>query len=155
MSENNKSGRAWVWGLTLVIVAFVAFFVGLAIWAFQSDVELVYENYYEKDVVFEQQIRRVERTEALLVKPDIKYYRLEEKIDLVFPSQLGHQTPSGELLLFRPSDLNLDRSFPLELGGDTLQTISVPQLEKGLWRARLSWSHGGLEYYMEEPFMVQ
>jgi len=155
MSEKNISGRGWAWGLTLVIVVFVLFFVGFAVWTFQSDVELVYDNYYEKDVVFEQQIRRVERTEALPVKPIIRYFRNVEKIELVFPSALGHLDPRGEVMLFRPSDLNLDRTFSLDLGADTLQTLLVPALKRGLWRVKLSWSNDDLEYYLEEPIMVQ
>lgn len=149
------TGRAWVWGTSLTIAAFMIFFIGLAIWAFQSDVELVYDNYYEKDVVFEQQIRRVERTEALPVKPVIKYYRADESLTLIFPSALGHSAPQGELLLFRPSDIHLDRTYELDLGNDTLQVISAPALKQGLWRAKLNWSHKGLEYYLEEPFVVQ
>ncbi|MCF7903586.1 MAG: FixH family protein [Candidatus Marinimicrobia bacterium] len=133
----------------------MVFFIGLAIWSFQGDVELVYDNYYEKDVVFEQQIRRVERTEALSVKPRIRYNRVSETVRLTFPSALEHINPAGELLLFRPSDLHMDRTFSLVFGADTVQVISTPGLEKGLWRAKLSWMNEGLEYYLEEPFIVQ
>ncbi len=59
MAEQAKSGRLWMWGLTASIVVFIAFFVGFAIWTFQDDVELVYDNYYDKDVVFEQQLNEL------------------------------------------------------------------------------------------------
>ena len=144
----------WALGTTFGILAFMAFFVGLAIWAFQSDVELVYDNYYEKDVVYEQQIRRIERTEALAVKPEIRYYRADETIHLVFPASLGHAAPQGELLLFRPSDKDKDRRFELALETDTMQVFRVPGLERGLWRAKLNWSSNDLEFYLEEPIMV-
>jgi hypothetical protein len=155
MRDKKQSGRIWVWGVTLTISAFIVFFVGLALWSFQSEVELVYDNYYEKDVVFEQQIKRLERTSALPVRPVIKYYRMDERIDLVFPSSLGHSAPEGELLLFRPSDLNLDRSFSLSLKEDTLQSMLVPELKPGLWRAKLSWTFENRGYYLEEPILVQ
>lgn len=154
MTDIKLSGRGWLWGLTLTIVVFIVFFVGFAIWTFQDDVELVYDNYYEKDVVFEQQIRRVERTDALPYRPDIKYRKSNETVTIIFPSALEHVNPSGELLLFRPSDLHLDRNFPLNFGEDTLQVINTPDLERGLWRAKLSWTNEDLEYYLEEPFMV-
>ena len=154
MSDKELSGSGWLWGMTLTIVVFVIFFVGFAVWTFQSDVELVYDNYYEKDVVFEQQIRRVERTDALATKPTIQYLRNNQTLTLVFPADLGHVDPVGELLLFRPSDLHKDRIFQLDLNGDTLQKISTPGLEKGLWRAKMSWMNGDLEYYLETPFIV-
>jgi len=154
MPETVPSGRLWLWGLTGSIIVFLLFFVGFAIWTYQSDVELMYDNYYDKDVVFGDQIRRVERTEALEHKPLIRYEQQQETLIVEFPGQLGHKQPHGAILLFRPADLHKDRLFPLELEGDTLQVISVPHLDRGLWRAKLSWESAGLEYYHEQILMV-
>ncbi|MCF7823888.1 MAG: FixH family protein [Candidatus Marinimicrobia bacterium] len=154
MAAAEASGRLWMWGLIATIVTLMLFFVGFAIWTFQDDVELVYDNYYDKDMVFEQQIRRVERTEALTNKPSIKYEQDTQIVLIEFPAQLGHKNPVGEILMFRPADLHKDRIFSLQLQGDTLQSIGVPDLDKGLWRAKLSWKSGGLEYYQEQMFMV-
>jgi len=154
MSENAPSGKLWLWGTIMTLVLFSAFFIGFAIWTFQTDVELVYDNYYEKDVVFEEQIRRVERTEALPVKPELKYERSRESLMIHFPTQMNHLEPTGSILLFRPSDLNLDRLFTLNLSGDTLQTISLPELLPGLWRIKLNWTSSSVEYYLEEMLVV-
>ena len=69
MLSQKTAGRLWLWGVVLGILAFLGFYISFAVWTYQDDVELVYDNYYDKDIVFEQQIRRVERTEALPVKP--------------------------------------------------------------------------------------
>lgn len=154
MSQKKDEGRGWMWGITITLILFGGFFVGFAIWTFQSDVELVYDNYYAKDVVFEQQIRRVERTDALPVKPVIKYEHARQTLDVYFPSAMEHQAQVGTVLLFRPSDLHKDRQFDLNLVGDSLQTISVPNLLPGLWRIKLSWTSQDLEYYLEEMLVV-
>ena len=154
MTEQGKSGGLWMWGLTATIVVFIAFFVGFAIWTFQDDVELVYDNYYDKDVVFEQQIKRVGRTQALSVKPLLKYNQTTQVLDLKFPLTLGHTPTEGEVLLFRPADLHKDRLFPLELVGDSLQTIELKDMDSGLWRIKLNWTSGGQEYYLEQSLMV-
>ena len=155
MTEPTKSGGLWMWGLTASIVAFIAFFVGFAIWTFQDDVELMYDNYYEKDVVYEQQIRRIGRTEALSFKPTIKYRPEEQTLQLNYPLSMGHTPTDGTVLIFRPADLHEDRLFPLELVGDSIQTIRLPDMLPGLWRIKLSWTSGGQEYYMEKPLMIK
>ena len=154
MTEQHKSGRLWMWGLTASIVVFIAFFVGFAIWTFQDDVELVYDNYYDKDLVFEQQIKRIGRTQALPVKPTLKYNQTTQALDLKFPLALGHMPTEGEVLLFRPANLHKDRLFPLVLTGDSTQTIELRDLDPGLWRMKLNWSSGGEEYYLEQALMV-
>jgi len=154
MTEQKPSGKPWMWGLTATIVASIVFFVGFAIWTFQDDVELVYDNYYEKDVVFDQQIKRVARTGALLLKPVLNYNQTTQMLAVKFPLALGHAPTTGEVLLFRPADLHKDRLFPLELIGDSLQTISLPDMVSGLWRIKLNWTSGGEEYYLEQSLMV-
>lgn len=154
MIEQGKSGRLWMWGLTASIVVFIAFFAGFAIWTFQDDVELVYDNYYDKDVVFDQQIKRVGRTQALPIKPTLKYSQTTQVLDLKFPLALGHIPTEGVVLLFRPADLHRDRLFPMVLVGDSVQAIALNDLDPGLWRIKLNWSSGGEEYYLEQSLMV-
>jgi len=115
---------------------------------------VVYDNYYDKDIVFEQQIRRVERTEALPVKPVLQFNQSTENLMILFPPAMHHIKPRGDILLFRPANLHHDRAFDLELAGDTLQTLSLPDLDPGLWRIKLNWSSDGLEYYLEQILMV-
>jgi len=154
MTETVKTGALWMWSLVTAIVVFILFFVGFAIWAFQDDVELVYNNYYEKDVVFDQQIKRVARTEALPIKPSLNYSQDTQVLSVKFPLALGHAPTEGGVLLFRPADLHRDRVFPLTLQGDSLQTIALPDMVPGLWRIKLNWTSGGEEYYLEQSLMV-
>ena len=147
-------GRRWVWGITISVVLFVVIFVGFAIWTFQTDVELVYDNYYEKDVVFEQQIRRVERTDALPAQPRFQYLPTTQTLTLDWPLEIRDHAPVGTVLLFRPSDLHQDRKFALALVGDSTQTLSVPNLSKGLWRVKLAWTAHDQEYYLEQRLVI-
>ena len=155
MSSTQDLGRFWRWGIILAIACSMAFFVGLAIWASIGDVELVYDNYYAKDVVFEQQIQRVERTQALPFKPFFTYNQESQILTLKFPAELQDHSPIGEVLMFRPADLHKDRLFELALAGDTLQTFNLPNLATGLWRIKLNWSSSGIEYYLEQMLVAQ
>jgi len=154
MTQKKASGRGWLWGITLGITVFISFYLGLAHWAYQSDVNLMYDNYYAKDIVFEQQIRRVERTEALPVVPHLSYDQQTEALTVRFPETMHQTVSAGQLLLFRPANFHHDRSFPLELVGDTLQVLNLPDLDPGLWRIKLSWTADSLEYYLEHVLMA-
>lgn len=154
MTTRARSGALWMWGLIVTISVCILFFIGLAVWAFQDDVELVYDNYYEHDVVFEQQINRVTRTEALVDKPILKYNQESSLLNVKFPLALGRTLTVGQVLLFRPADLHQDRLFPLTLAGDSLQIISLPDMDPGLWRIKLNWTSAGEEYYQEQAIMV-
>jgi nitrogen fixation protein FixH len=105
-------------------------------------------------VVFEQQIKRVARTQALTIQPILTYHQTTQVLDLKFPLALGHTPTDGEVLLFRPADLHKDRLFRLTLEGDSLQTIDLPDMDPGLWRIKLNWTSGGEEYYLEQSLMV-
>lgn len=155
MTKDQPTGKLWMWSLITIISMFILFFASFAIWTFQDDVELVYDNYYDKDVVFEQQIRRVERTDALAIKPAVNYFSQREELTLKFSPAMAHLNPIGEVLLFRPADLHKDRLFPLDLIGDSLQTIKLPNMDRGLWRVKLSWTSKGLEYFYEQALMVK
>jgi len=155
MKERENPGGLWLWGTVITIACCILFFVSFAVWTSIGDVELVYDNYYAKDVVFEQQIRRVERTQALRFKPVLNFDQTHEILTLKFPIALGHSPTAGEVLLYRPADLHRDRLFPLNLDGDSLQFIHLPDLDPGLWRIKLAWSSGGLEFYLEEPLQVK
>ncbi|NQV15839.1 FixH family protein [bacterium] len=154
MADIENSGKGWLWGITISISSFILFFIGFAIWTFQGDVELVYKNYYDKDIVFEQQIKSVDRTQKLPVKPIMDYDQTTEILMVKFPAEMGHVDPRGELLLYRPADLHKDRRVPLALEGDTLQNVPLVNLDPGLWRIKLSWVNGAEAYYLEKQIYI-
>ena len=124
MAEKTRDGAFWMWGLTASIIAFVIFFVGFAVWTFQDDVELVYDNYYAKDVVFEQQIKRVARTQALPVKPQLIFNQNSSVLELKFPLAMGQSPSEGLILLFRPADLHQDiNCITLPLGSEPVRLL--------------------------------
>lgn len=154
MSNEKTSGAKWLWGTVVGIAACMIFFVGLAIWSSFGEVELVHENYYAKDQAYDEQIKRIERTQALAAAPQFLYTKDSKQVQLIFPAALGG-AEKGSILLYSPADLRDDRRFELNLAGDTLQALDVPGLRKGLWRIKLDWQKAGLEYYLEGSIYIQ
>ena len=144
MAAKNETAPRWLWGIILVIVVFVMVLVLVAVFAFQQDVNMVTDHYYEKDLNFEKHQERLRRTRALDQQPRVEYMAEEKLLRVAFPVGLLSAGASGAVHIYRPSDAQQDRHFDLALEGDTLQVIPVRSLSKGLWRTRLSWQSAGL-----------
>lgn len=135
------------WGKSIVL-AFVLFalFIGVLVTiCLKQDIPLVAKEYYQQELVYQQQIDRINNTNQLPEKPTILV--VNRAIEIQF-SQLV-EIVGGELELFRPSDEKLDRHFKVESSAEGKQRIDVSDLETGMYRARMRWSMEGKDYYLE------
>ena len=134
------------WGKSIFLFysLFVIAILSVVYFSFTQDVNLVAEDYYQQEIIYEEQITRIKNTEALAKKPTITLKT--GFVELMFPQELE---PKGSILFFRPSDANLDRRVPIALGANGTQQIDFSTQEKGLWKAKLNWKQGNKEYYQE------
>lgn len=134
------------WGKSIALFygLFVVALLIVVAFSFTQDVNLVTEDYYQQELVYEDQINRIKNTEALVEKPEIVLKG--SYVELSFPAELS---PKGTILFFRPSDANKDRRIAISLGADKKQQIDFSSEQKGLWKAKLNWTQEGKEYYQE------
>jgi hypothetical protein len=135
------------WG-SWIIVAFVLFtaFIGtLVTVCIRADVSLVSKDYYKEELEFQKQITRIENTSALLNKPSITAGNGAIEITFDFSD-----VENGELVLFRPSDASLDKTFDLGATRGQRQRILTDKLDKGMYRARMQWTTKGKEFFHEQ-----
>ncbi|MCB0496617.1 MAG: FixH family protein [Cyclobacteriaceae bacterium] len=134
------------WGKSIALFygLFVVALLAVVAFAFTQDVNLVSDDYYQQELVYEDQINRIKNTENLEEKPSLMLKG--SYVELAFPAALA---PKGTLLFFRPSNSKLDRRIAISLGADHKQQIDFSQQEKGLWKAKLNWKQDGKEYYQE------
>lgn len=131
-----------------IIVAyllFAGFIASLVTVCMRQDISLVSPDYYKKELAYQDQIDRLERTAELKIKPVINVQRYS--IHIAFDSTKLIQ--QGTLELFSPSNPKMDRTFNLEVN-DHLYNKDVSDLLPGMYRLRLSWTVEGKEYYQEE-----
>ena len=141
------------WGKWIVVsfILFAAFIATLVTVCVREDISLVTKDYYKDELVYQSQIDRLNNAEQLSQKPVISItgndfvrvaFNTTEKID------------RGELQLFCPSNERFDRHFDITSLTNNEQYFSVGDLQKGMYRARLSWSMNGKEFYMEEVIFL-
>ena len=135
----------WGKGILLTIIGFVAFIMTLVVISVrQDDIHLVTENYYEKEIKYQEQIER-EKSAAALDRVVLEFEESTKTILLNLP--VGSK---GDLQLFRPSDARLDQKLPLEIKSPGKIAIPLENLRSGYWRVQLTWTENGVEYYEEK-----
>ncbi len=135
----------WGKGILLTIIAFVGFIMTLVVISVrQDDIHLVTENYYEKEIKYQDQIDR-ESASANLDREVLQFDAQSKSILLDLP--VGAK---GSLQLFRPSDARLDREFALEITDLGKTSVSLGQLKSGYWKVQLTWTEDGVEFYQEK-----
>lgn len=136
-----------------IVVAFVLFagFIGtLVTICVRQDITLVSRDYYKEELVYQDQISRIENAGLLEVKPEILFEG--NRLKLVYDDL--SQIEKGTLNLFRPSDSALDEQFDIAAGAQTSREFSLRNPAPGLYRARLTWLQHGKEYYMEKVIIL-
>lgn len=140
----------WGTGLAIGMGLFVIFILQFVIRISTQDKydnELVTENYYEKEMVFQKQIDGTINAKKL--KHDISGKRTDEGYVLTFPEEFNPQKIEGDIALYRPSNKKLDFEEKLTLKGNTY-LIPKERLVSGHWDIIISWEYEGESYYFKE-----
>jgi hypothetical protein len=137
----------WAFAITAFYITFVVLLVSLVVYISQDKPDLVVENYYDHDLVFQQQIDKVMRTKAL--KEQITISNIENKVVLKYPDSLEYPI-SGSILMFRPDNSKLDVKIPIQPNNEMMQIINTASFNKGLWKVKVDWTMNDTNYYNEQ-----
>jgi hypothetical protein len=143
----------WGTGIFIVIVLFLLAVIAFFIYIKTLDINLVEENYYEKELVYQQRIDKISNTAQLPGK--ISILQAPGLLIIQFPEIDSSLVASGSILLYRPSDLRKDVSLPLQLDNSRRQAIDISGIDKGKWTVKMEWNMGGKDYYFEEGLIIE
>ena len=117
-----------------------------------QDVDLVASDYYNKGIHHQEQIDRMNRTNALDEK--VKINPENGFVRLIFPKLFRQKSFNGTIQFYRPSDYKKDFVIPLSIDTSGQQIISTQILEKGYWKVKIDWTQDSVEYYKESSFVI-
>jgi hypothetical protein len=141
------------WGNWIFVsfALFAGFITTLVIVCVREDISLVSKDYYQEELVYQDQIGRIENASLLAVKPSIKVIS-EHAVQISFDQ--FNKIEKGELRLFRPSDAAMDKNFHIPASNTQTQVFSTETMHKGMYRARMVWTMGDKEFYIEEVIFI-
>ncbi len=136
------------WGTGLVIgmalfIAFILYFVIKISTDKKYDFDLVTEEYYKKEMVFQNEMDAERNSKNL--ENSIMGEKVTEGWLLTFPKNLDYSKIEGSVVLYRPSNKQLDFEIPLQLSGPNL-LIPHNKLVEGRWNTIVHWSYAGEDY---------
>ena len=142
----------WGLGIVLFLTLFMGAMISFVIFAWQQDVNLVHEDYFEKGVDYSARMDMDKRSapfaELIFVE------NRDDSVCITFPKLLAERIDSGKVLFFRPSGHLLDTGFPLTFR-DSLVFAGKAELVAGRYIVKLSWFAGGQAFEVDKPFLVQ
>ncbi len=139
----------WNWGTGIVVtfIVFGAAVMTVVFMAMNERVDLVTDDYYEQELRHQERIDEVRRAKEDRFTPAVLV--VNGAIEIRFPSEMPRATAEGEVILYRPSDRRLDRTFDLALDPTNTHTIPSPALTAGRWRVKVHWTIDDSMYYHE------
>lgn len=149
-AKTKQPFNPWPWSIAAVFgVAFVAAIVWVLFCIFNGQ-DLVASDYYEREVMHQEQMDRAQRGLALGSHASVAFDPNAQTIMVRVPVEQAASKPVGRIELYRPSEAGLDQTLPLNVGADGRQPVGVSELKPGLWHVRVSWTVEGEEHYLEE-----
>jgi nitrogen fixation protein FixH len=138
------------WGTKIAIVysSFVAFMLFMVYKAMSQKVDLISEDYYAKELLYEDRIQANKNSQALSAMPTLRA-AADKTLILKMPNELKGKNIVGEINFFCPSNDKLDKKIPLSVDTSGIQIIAPHSIEQGRYRVQTTWQTDGLNYFSE------
>ncbi len=143
------------WGIkiTLLYLGFVALILTLVFTCFGHKTELEHNDYYTRELKFQEQINASNNAAQLATPID---YEVKGAFVLVkIPKELLGEKLKGRIVFLRPSDASLDRAIDLRPNKDGSQTVNGSGFAKGAYKMQIAFSSHGKSYYKENTITLK
>lgn len=135
----------WGKGIVLGLATFMAFVIVLVVMMFKSSDDSYDKDYYEKGLDYDAQYMSKKNVISDNAAPSVTID--ENTIQIKFLS-----VDSGKVLLYRPSNNRLDKTFKIT---DEVLTLDANKLNRGEWKMIAEWSSSGKTYLYEKNIFIQ
>lgn len=116
--------------------------------------DLISPNYYEEEVRYQGQIDRLQQTQQRSSQAAVVFNAATKRITVSLPAEHSRARPSGQIQLYRPSAVNLDRHLKLETDPAGVQSIDAATLMPGLWKVRVSWTVADRDFFIDQKIII-
>lgn len=145
MFKNLNAGHGVIIGLGSFIL-----FILFMIFIFpngQKNSDVISENYYEEELLYQDVIDAKNNADNLVEKPT--YAQSPEGITITFPTNIKPSKKQISFNLFRTNDSNLDVKKELELPANKTFVIPAGILAAGSYTLKLKWKADDKPYQID------
>ena len=139
----SKFKFTWGHGVIVALLCFMIFICSLVFFAGNMG-EMVEENYYEKTVVFQNDIDAANRANELTEKPEL----IEQANG--FLVRFHEKPQSGSIQFLRSNNSEFDVKEDLKLNNKLEQLIHEVDLKKGEYEVSIRWKQNNQDYLIKK-----
>lgn len=143
----------WGHGIAIFLVIFLVLNVAAVLFTFSQDVELVTDNYYEKELKYEDELIRERRGMDLKDQLQIDLNKLNLVIN--YPPSLLKQSVKGNIHLYRPDQKKFDYIIKVEHDSTGQQIINMSGKAPGKWKISIELNDGSLDYLFKKDIFLR
>lgn len=137
----------WGTGIAFFYATFMVTMIYMVYQSTQHDINLVVDNYYEKDLSYQSHLDRIKNTKKLGSDLKIIYQKDQEIVRFIFPEEV--KKVEGEVLFYRASDSKQDVHSKIAIDQNHEYILPIPSLQKGNWKVKVDWSGDQIPFYQE------
>ena len=141
----------WGYKILLVYGIFIAGIVSLVILSSRQNRDLVAQDYYEKELKFQDKIDQTENAASLSSRFEVTQQKDTLKIGL--PQEMKGHTVKAQIFFYSPSDKSNDIHRVFESNNAELFLI-IPPASKGFYKVKVEWLCEGKVYYDERKIEI-
>lgn len=145
---------SWGYKVTFLYLGFVVMILTMVVMSIRQDIDLVTENYYEKEQDYMIQVQNSRNSASLEVPLQMDYRAKDRVLQLQFPKGKGFEAIEGIIQFYRPSNADKDFQIDIEADSNHLQSVNMGGLMTGLWKVRVNWSADGRAFFDEKQVVV-
>lgn len=131
---------SWGKGIALAMILFIIFIVVLTTILMTRSIDLDSEDYYKKEINYQEEINQINNLKKLKVQPIIKIKNMQLLVQI--PDSMNIK--NAEITLLRPDNRKLDQRFPIE--GTLFFSIPLDKLVKGKYKYTLKFEADKIKY---------
>jgi|SRR5690606_19065595 len=158
MKQDNRNRPRkygfWNWGtgITIAISAGCLAMLSLVYRTTKINFDMVERDYYAAELKYDSKMKARDNLQSLNGKIDISL--VNDLLLIQFPEDCIGQTLEGNLVLYRPSDQQLDLHLPLTPDNQGRILVQKSKLQKGKYVMKASWQMANQSYDAEESFFI-
>lgn len=137
--------KSWGTRILLLYLAFVSLIAVLVYLSMRQRTDLVAEDYYARELAYQQHLDQVSRTRAL--PQPVLYVQQDGRLLLRFPAGM-HAPLSGRAVLYCAADAARDTAMAFR-AVQGIAELDIRQVKRGLYQLQLEWQAAGRAYYDE------
>ncbi|MDP2088657.1 MAG: FixH family protein [Flavobacteriaceae bacterium] len=143
----------WGWGIVIALAAFMIFIGSIVfqlIFNKKYDHQLVSENYYKDELLYQLEVNKIENAAQLAENVIVK--NKDGKMDIIFPENMNFSEISGMIYFQNVMDEKFDFEHKIELKNNIFEVDST-QLKKGTWHIKVDWKYHDVSYLLKEKIV--